>query len=344
MSKTSALKSLFILLVPFILVGCKRDKPIPVKNDLVITVQDQFTSPPAKVSVFFKVETKNGDPVAGLTEPNFVIFEKGRNDEGPKEISEFEAERKISDNSQIFQYSTILLLDLSASVTENYLTELKDASKSFIDAIMPDGSNLSYYMGIFWFDGEDKLHELVGFTTDKNTLKGGIDSITPTISNDNSTDLYGAVIKGAQIATGELSTIQQKGILAATSTVIFTDGTDQAGRYTKEAAFSALENADPDMTFFTIGVGGEIDVPVLQQLGPNGMALASNKDELEAKFQEIGQDVWDEANSFYLFEYCSPKRDGSGVSELTLRVTKENKTGSETTSFQALGFTGGCTL
>ncbi len=344
MRKTFALQLFFVLLLPFILVSCKKNDPIPVKNDLVITIQDQFTSAPAKVSVFFKVETKSGKPVAGLKQTDFTIFEKGRNDTEPKEISEFEAERKISDNSQIFNYSTILILDLSASVTDNYLAELKEASKSFVDAIMPEGSNVSYYMGIYWFDGEDKLHNLVPFTLDKTTLKTGIDNITANISADNSTDLFGAVIKGTQIATNELATIQQKGILAASSVVTFTDGTDQAGRYTKSAAVSALTNANADMSFFTIGLGGEIDAAVLQELGPNGTAFANNKEELVEKFQEIGQVVSDKANSYYLFEYCSPKRDGSGTNELTLRVIKDNKIGSESTTFQATGFTGGCAL
>lgn len=344
MSKTFALQLSLILTLPFLLFSCKRDNPIPVKNDLVITIQDEYTSAPAKVSVFFKVETKSGKPVAGLEQSDFTIFEKGRNDAEPKEISVFEAERKISDNSQIFNYSTILILDLSASVTDNYLPELKVASKSFVDAIMPEGANVSYYMGIYWFDGEDKLHNLVPFTTDKATLKTGIDNITANMSNDNSTDLYGAVIKGTQIATSELAVIQQKGILAASSVVIFTDGTDQAGRYTQAAAVNALDNASDDMSFFTIGLGGEIDAPVLEQLGPNGTAFANNEAELVEKFQEIGQEVSDKANSYYLFEYCSPKRDGSGTSELTLRVLKDNKVGSESTTFNAAGFTGGCEL
>ena len=45
----------------------------PEKDDLVITIQDQFVAPPSRVSVFFKVETKDGTPVSGLTEENFQI-------------------------------------------------------------------------------------------------------------------------------------------------------------------------------------------------------------------------------------------------------------------------------
>ncbi|MEL7340498.1 MAG: hypothetical protein AAGM67_08440, partial [Bacteroidota bacterium] len=130
------LKLGLLLMLPIVLMSCRKEVPKPqVPQDYVITIQNEFTTPPAKVSVFFKVETEKGDPVPGLLEENFIIYEKGRNDEARKEISEFEAERRISDNDQIFGYSTILLLDLSGSVTSSSLNELKEASKSFVDAI-----------------------------------------------------------------------------------------------------------------------------------------------------------------------------------------------------------------
>lgn len=339
------LKLGLLLMLPIVLMSCRKEVPKPqVPQDYVITIQNEFTTPPAKVSVFFKVETEKGDPVPGLLEENFIIYEKGRNDEARKEISEFEAERRISDNDQIFGYSTILLLDLSGSVTSSSLNELKQASKSFVDAIMPPGASESYYMGIWWFDGEDKLHELVPFTTNTTDLKNGIDSVTPNISSDNSTDLYGAIIKGSQIAADELSTNQQKGILAASSVVVFTDGTDQAGRYAKSAALSAIDKENPDMSYFSIGLGSEIDEEVLRSVGVNGFAFAEDNTKLIEKFQEIAGLVSAEANSYYLFEYCSPKRDGSGTNELSIRAFKGQQAGEETTTFNATGFTGGCTL
>ena len=41
--------------------------------------------------------------------------------------------------------------------------------------------------------------------------------------------------------------------------VIFTDGTDQAARFTEQEALTAVNNADENISFFTIGLGDEID-------------------------------------------------------------------------------------
>jgi hypothetical protein len=95
---------LFVL----ILFSCKKDKNVIPFNggqndDLIITIQDQFVNPPSRVSVFFKVERKNGDPVAGLTEDNFTIYEKGRNDDFERLLSEDEATRLIGDNAVVFK-------------------------------------------------------------------------------------------------------------------------------------------------------------------------------------------------------------------------------------------------
>ncbi|NJK83279.1 MAG: hypothetical protein HC912_05140 [Saprospiraceae bacterium] len=102
--------------------------------------------------------------MAGMQEKDFTIFEN-RN-----RISVDEAARKISPRAQRFGYSTLLILDLSGSVTNNYLPQLKEASKAFINAIIPTGSDGAVRIGISWFDGENKLHELIDFTNNKTQL------------------------------------------------------------------------------------------------------------------------------------------------------------------------------
>ncbi|MEO0472668.1 MAG: VWA domain-containing protein [Bacteroidota bacterium] len=337
---------LFTFLAAFGLIwlsGCGEKDKIKPSKQMEITIQNEFTSLPAKVSIFFKVDYKNGNPVADLTEEDFVIFEKGRNDNEAREISEFEAERRISDNSQIFAHSTVLLLDLSESVTETSLTELKEAAISFVEEVIPDTSS-GFDVGVWWFDGSDQLHQLVPFTKDKNVLVAGINTLSATLSQDNSTDLYGAVVKGTEIARQFQEINVQKNIISASSVVIFTDGRDQAGRYEKKEALDAIKDAPEDLTFFTIGLGGEIDKKVLEDIGKDGTAFASDRDELIERFKEIGCLVSAQANSYYLFEYCSPKRNGSGTNELTIAVSNGKSAGSITTEFDATGFEGGCTL
>lgn len=311
-------------------------------EQLVLTIQESFTTLPAKVSVFFKVNDEQGGPVAGLDATNFRILEKGQNDDCFNEISSLESSAVISSNAQIFVTTTFLVLDLSNSVLASSLTELKTASNSFIDNVMPSTPQDAYQMGIYWFDGEDILHELQAPATDAAVLQAAINGIDQDISNDPSTDLYGAIIKATDIAESTITSFETQDIFAASSIVLFTDGTDQAARYTEEEALSSVTNANDNISFFTIGLGAEIDQIILGRVGTEGSVFADNSDDLITVFNEISNNVSGQANSFYLFEYCSPKRDGSGINDLLIQAIVNDDTGIITTSFDATGFTGGC--
>ena len=103
-----------------------------------------------------------------------------------------------------------------------------------------------------------------------------------------------------------------------------------------------MESADSNISFFSIGLGSEIDTEVLASIGKTYTVFAGNKEELETNFNEISQRVSQRANSFYLFEYCTPKRDGSGINNLAIQVVVGSKQGGVQTKFDATGFTGGC--
>ena len=312
------------------------------ENDLILSIQDQFTSLPGKVSIFFKVSDTSGNPVSGLTANQFTIYEQGRNDDCFNTISTSESFARISPNSQIFNNNTLLVLDLSNSVLSGSLNELKSASASFINNVMPEIEEVSFKMAVYWFDGEDELHLLQPLTTSKDELLTAVQGITPDISNDPSTDLYGAVIKSTEIAEGLVQEGSNNAIISAASVVIFTDGTDQASRYSEQDALNDVNEADRNISFFTIGLGSEIDTEVLTEIGKTFSVFAGNKEELETTFNEISFRVSQQANSFYLFEYCTPKRDGSGINNLAIQVTEGDRQGAVQTEFNATGFTGGC--
>ncbi len=312
------------------------------EQQLELTIQESFTTPPSKVSVFFKVNDIQGNGVPNLNASNFKIFEQGRNDDCFNEISSLESSADISSNSQIFVNNTLLILDLSNSVLSTNLQELKDASISFINNVVPAIPSQAFQMGIYWFDGEDILHLLQEPTSDATVLQDAINSITPDISNDPSTDLYGAVIKGTQVAEDLIATFGLLDIFAAASIVLFTDGTDQAARFTEQEALNSVNNASENITFFTIGLGEEIDPIVLSSIGTSGSAFAVDSTELEAVFNQVSDNVASQANSFYLFEYCSPKRDGSGLNNLLIQAISQDRSGLIETAFDATGFTSGC--
>ncbi|WP_224482787.1 VWA domain-containing protein [Robertkochia aurantiaca] len=309
---------------------------------LRLSIQDQFTTLPGKVSVFFKVNDLQGKPVSGLTASDFTIYESGRNDNCFNTISASESAARISPKAQVFNSNTILLLDLSNSVLSNSLQELKDASVSFINNVMPAVPSDSYNMAIYWFDGEDELHLLQELTSDAAALVNAVQGIDENISNDPSTDLYGAVIKAGEVAQQIVAAGAGEDIISAASVVVFTDGTDQASRYSQNQALEVVRNSDDNVSWFTIGLGAEIDQAVLNNIGTTNSAFASNKEELEDIFVEISEEVKGQANSFYLFEYCSPKRDGSGINQLVIQAIDGDRQGAVQTQFDATGFTAGC--
>lgn len=312
------------------------------ENDLVLSIQDQFTSLPGKVSVFFKVSDNTGSPVPGLTAEQFTIYEQGRNDECFNTISASESFARISPNSQIFNNSTLLVLDLSNSVLSNSLDDLKSATTSFITNVMPEMEEDSFKMAIYWFDGEDKLHLLNPLTASRDELVAAVAELTATISNDPSTDLYGAVIKSSNIASDLLLESTNNNNIGATSVVVFTDGTDQASRYSEEEALQIVNESDSNISYFAIGLGSEIDTEILMKIGKTSSVFAGSTEELETTFNDISLRVNEQANSFYLFEYCTPKRDGSGENNLVIQVKNGNLQGGVQTKFDTTGFTGGC--
>ena len=311
-------------------------------NELLLSIQDEFTTLPSKVSILFRVSDRSGNPISGLTANQFTIYEQGRNDDCFNTISTSESLARISPNTQVFSNTTLLVLDLSNSVLEGSLDELKEAASSFVDNVLPETESESFAMAIYWFDGEDELHLLQEPSPSAETLKSAIDGIATDISNDPSTDLYGAVIKSANIAEDLIRTNNNASRIGAASVVLFTDGTDQASRFTEESALNAVNSANTNISFFTIGLGSEIDTGILSAIGTTASVFASNKEELETTFNEISQRVAELANSYYLFEYCTPKRDGSGNNNLVIQLSNNGLSGAVQTRFDATGFIGGC--
>ena len=313
-------------------------------SDLTITVvqEPKIIAGSSKLSMILKVDENFNKhlPVSGLTTGNFKVYEKGPNDDCPNPISESEANKQFSPSPQKFRHNTLIVLDLSASVTSSTLSQLKSSTTSFINNIITSNGDESYLVGISWFDGEDKLNTLVDFTSDKNKLINAVQNINAGITNDPSTDLYGAVIKSVDKAEQRLKDLQQESYISAFSIVIFTDGTDQAARYSKQTALNKVAGANAKISLFTIGLGTEIDKTVLTSIGKNGAVFPQNKNELEAKFIELARIVRGEANSYYLFEYCSPKR--AGKVQLVLVVQYDAKKGTYATNFDATGLTSNC--
>src|SRR5690606_20045894 len=132
--------------------------------------------------------------------------------------------------------------------------------------------------------------------------------------------------------------------------VLFTDGSDNAGRRQPHEAIRAIEtfvppNSAPDLRptrAFTLGLVGETDEAFLERIGRTRFEPAENAGQLEQTFAAIAQRIRDQANSFYLLEYCSPKR--AGVHDLEVELVHEDAIGFLRTRFDATGFTATCPI
>ncbi len=320
--------------------ACEDFQTCGVVDPLRLTLIENAAQPPANVSILFKVDTRDDRPVANLTSSDFDIFENRQL------VSPFEADLTILPKTGQFQYSIILLLDLSGSIlASESLDPLKEAARRFVEALVASSDDSRYgeiELGIWWFDGRAEIDSLIAFDVNQDALLDAVDEINEGLTMDTSTNLYGAVVQGLEVAGQRVAELRRDDVVAAGSVVIFTDGTDQANRVSESDALRAVGRTGQDLSVYTIGLGGEIDDETLQAIGADGFASAANLEELVPKFQEIAGLVRDEAGSYYLLEYCSPKRDGDN--ELGIRVSDGSDAGVLTTRFSASGFRSGCVV
>ena len=314
------------------------DDAEPQYSGIVLNLLKTETEAPAKVKVFFQAEYNDGLGVSALDTSNISIYEDDAL------ISVFEADRAFKDDPEDFIFSTLLLLDLSGSVLNaQSLPNLKEAAISLVQEVIPENSPGDAEMAIYWFDGEENIHLLNDFSSDTEALINSINSITENISMDNSTNLNGAVVQGIDLMEDRINTLETNlKILNAGSVLIFTDGTDRASRVTEELAINKTDSVSSSLTLFTVGLGGEINDTVLKKYGKDGFEFADNLQNLTESFAKIANRIKDKANSYYIFEYCSPKR--AGMFNLKIDVAKDGRGGSLVSTFSADGFSGGCVI
>jgi hypothetical protein len=86
-----------------------QDLPTPQCLKLALPGEGLTTATPARVSLFFTVDTCEGKPVSGLTADQFTLFEDGN------AVSAYESQKTVQPKGQRFRMSSLLLLDISGS-------------------------------------------------------------------------------------------------------------------------------------------------------------------------------------------------------------------------------------
>ncbi len=315
------------------------------------------TSPPARVSFMFRVDTCSGEPVAGLDVSAFRLFE----DSQP--MSDFESQRRITTKGQRFRMLSVILLDMSGSMLRSgEFPELQIAAARYIETVLAEAGD-TQRIALMTFDGRSEAQMIVGFTSDGSKLLHGLDALSISECRslddcagfadrkscagwrcvDDSTNLNGAVISSLTVLEHQLS--QESVSWTDGALIMFTDGTDQAARVSSEEAFSRVNSSKTHI--FSIGLGGEVDEASLRAIGRDGYWPVGRAEKLQETFEQVASRVQGLANRFYLLEYCSPKRSGIHSLKVSARMTARD--GSEISGhlsrdFDATGFSSGCSL
>jgi hypothetical protein len=287
---------------------------------------------PSNVAVYFRVQDGSGTPLANLTAQQFRIYEDDQL------VSQFESQQTILNPEVAAVHYTLLLVDMSGSVSESGTGDtLVQAVSTFTDRVEQQQK-----VGIYAFDGSPDLTQIAPFTDQPGSAKAGVQVLSTFKPKDPSTNLNGAVVR----ALDELDTALGKASqpLKFGTLVVFTDGTDRANRLPASDMLQHIKEKPFDV--FAIGLGAEIQPDQLASIGKSGTAMATDKSAVVKAFDEIGTKVDARTKSYYLLSYCSPSRAGKHEVRVEA-VVKPNpnaneEVGSLKDEFDATGFAPGC--
>jgi hypothetical protein len=314
------------------------------------------TAQPSRISLLFRVDTCGGEPVAGLDATAFELQEDGHT------VSRFESQQRVTSQGQQFRFDSMVLLDLSGSVLKSGDFEaLSGAAARYISAVLAAG-NGSHRIALSTFDGRAQPQLVVDFTTSASALLAGLRGLSTVECStssqcagyadrrtcagwrcvDDSTNLYGAVTSTLELLEARLTQTDVPWRDAAL--VLFTDGTDQAGRVPAKVALDRAKLTKVHL--FSVGLGSEVDADVLAALGREGSFSLARADQLATAFETVASRIDSLANRFYLLEYCSPRRSGRHMLKLiaTANTVQGPVVGGLSREFDATGFTSGCDL
>ena len=281
---------------------------------------------PNNVWVFFTV-MDGKDPVGGLVADDFVISEDG------EVVSKFESKQLIQNPEVAAVMYTMLLVDMSGSITESGQADaLVDAAKSFAERV-----GKTQKVGVYAFDGDEKIHSVVPFTEAQGSVQGGLDGLRKYKPKDPSTNLHGGVVEGLRTLHTELE--KDKRPLKFGTLVVFSDGTDRAARVTRDQMKDEIgKDQYDDYQMFAIGVGAEIEKAGLGDIGRDGTELAQDQSKVKEVFDKVAGKIEAQTKRFYLLSYCTPARKGEH--EVTVQANRPNpkSSGSLDYKFNAEGF------
>jgi hypothetical protein len=175
------------------------------------------------------------------------------------------------------------------------------------------------------------------FTEQEGSAKAGVEKLRSYKPKDTSTNLHGAVVEGLELLDKELQ--KDKRPLKFGTLVVFSDGTDRAGRVSSDEMRQALgDEKYENYQVYAIGVGAEIEEGDLNTIGRDGSELVRDRAKVDAAFDKMAARIEAHQKRFYLLSYCTPARKGSHKIRVEVKDKKKEKGGSVEYEFNADGF------
>lgn len=294
---------------------------------LNVTRVNSAQKKPNNVWVFFTVDAGKNDPVGGLTADDFKIYEDG------DLVSKYESKQTIQNPEVAAVMYTMLLVDMSGSVSESGQADaLVDAAKSFSDKV-----GKTQKVGVYAFDGAKDIHSVVPFTEAQGQVEGGLEGLRKYKAKDPSTNLHGAVVEGLRELKKNLD--REKKPLKFGTLVVFTDGTDRAGRVSRDEMKTEIgDEKYKNYEMLAIGVGAEIEKAHLEDVGRDGTELATDQAKVKDAFDKMANRIEQHMKRFYLLSYCTPARKGEHEVRIEAIRKEPSGSGALTYKFTADGF------
>jgi hypothetical protein len=291
---------------------------------LNLQMVDRSVQRPSNIAVYFTVDTTRGDPVADLTPADFHIYEDGT------PVSIFESKQTILQPEVVAAHYTLLLVDMSGSVTGS-----PDMQNVVAGASGFAGQVGRYQkLGVFAFDGSPHITQLQPFGG--GNPEGTSRALTGYAPKDPSTNLNGAVVEAIKLLQHQMS--QSTVPLRFGTLVVFTDGTDHAARVSRDVLYQAVNDAGVEI--YAIAVGAEVTDHEIRAIGRNGTFMSKNSADIQRGFSEIGARIEAMSRRYYLLSYCSPAR--AGDHQVEIEAVKGGHRGRLNYDFRADGFGPNC--
>ena len=284
----------FCLVLLLVFSSCGKDDIITCDGPIYkLSKLDFNTQLPHQVNLLFQIQDEEGKGVPNLTTADLILKEDG------DELG-LEAQFTLEENDVYLTLRTVLLLDVSVSVEAN-LDDIKQAAITLIN-------NKADYQQVAVYTFSSNPEMIQDFTTNTTDLISAINSIEVGTS---STNLYGAIVETADLWPEEYSITQ----IYTGNLIVLTDGDDTQDSVPFEEAMAAVSGKD----VYMLGLGSDLDVGIMQQLGDYYSALDITQ--LENVFLEIQAEIERSAQSIYWVHFQSPKR---GNKDHTITLTVRN--------------------